>query len=70
MITFDRDLNEVKLLRSLLFPGVASERVHEAESPQILTQDDALLHGEDAAETEGRRERKKGQMYHFKNMQI
>lgn len=30
------------------FSGVSSERVHEAEGSQILTQSDALLHGQDA----------------------
>lgn len=50
MITLHRDLSVTEIPLLLLFPGVASERVHEAERPQILTQDDALLHGEDAAD--------------------
>lgn len=37
-------------LESLLFSGVSFECVHKAESSQVLTKNNALLHWEDAVE--------------------
>lgn len=34
---------------SLLFDGASPEAVHQAEGSHVLAQQDALLHGEDAA---------------------